>query len=778
MHPISLIRYIRIVTAILTPTFLSASVLYTGSQSTGGQRHVAVWVYFTDKPAGAAPTAVSSRALARRRTAGFRPAIGDADLPVSQTYINVIREMGGKLRHSLKWVNAASFLLPLHLLPETAELPFVKEITTVGKYRNPSVERSGSLGKKTASRTGFYGNAFNQLQMLDVPRAHDYLRYRFPGDEPGNGVRIAFFDSGFRLRHRCFSHLHERNAVIASYDFIDMDTSVADPDNVFNEYGHPYYSNDRHGSEVFGIVAAYDPPYYCGTAWGAEFLLARTENTFYDSALDREYELHSEEDNWAAAVEWAETRGADIISSSLGYRSDFQDTIILEFPDGSRDTIRDYSQHHLDGNTTIISRAAREAIERGVIVVSAAGNDGKSILTGDSSLNAPADVEDVISVGMITMNKGMATSSSKGPTADGRFKPDCVAPGFGPSIPNVYEYDDTRYSTTNYGTSFAAPFVSGICALILQAEPSLNPSQVREKLYRFCTHPRGTPRDNVFGRGIPDAFYSCMGEKEVYVSAIDTGGGPLTGAAFLDTNGDTLAVADSGGVGLFTLPGGLPDTFSVSEGSLKRDVPIDSLPAWKTLEPCTLSLTIRSRATIQPIPFCTLYYRIGTADFTWNCDSLGRFTIRNFYHLPLHISASADGFITDTVDFVLRDSIQVRTMLLEPDSGTPPPPDTVTPPVTDTILTVYPTILRRFKENSLTIRITFPEDDNPHRLKALIRSINGQLVWKADCTADVSPFTLSWDARSNGGAYAAPGTYILILYHNGKKIRKKFIITF
>src|SRR5262247_798565 len=82
-----------------------------------------------------------------------------------------------------------------------------------------------------------------------------------------------------------------------------------------------------------------------------------------------------EEDNWAAAAEWVEAMGADVISSSLGY-------LAFDRPYTS------YSDRDLDGETAISTKAANMAIARGVVVVNAAGNGGLSPVR--NTLIAPA----------------------------------------------------------------------------------------------------------------------------------------------------------------------------------------------------------------------------------------------------------------------------------------------------------------------------------------------------------------------------------------------------
>jgi subtilisin family serine protease len=299
--------------------------------------------------------------------------------------------------------------------------------------------------------------------------------------------------------------------VISTRDYVHRgDTLVHDPDSVVTNIKHVYYRSDNHGTQTLGLVAGYDPGAYMGAAWGARFMLARTE----DIAI----EARVEEDNWAAAVVWAESLGVQIISSSLGYR-EFDD------PDES------YGFKDMDGATTIVSRAAAGAVARGVIVVNSAGNEGNNV---SGTLSAPADVDGVVAVGAVDRSRALTMFSSSGPSYDGRMKPDLVAPGSGVPVLGPYVQQGSL-STTAYtassGTSFSAPIVSGILALILQANPGISPEEARERLYRSCSFAaRQQFADSKFGHGIPNALLAMMAEDEIFVKIVDSSGAPLIGA--------------------------------------------------------------------------------------------------------------------------------------------------------------------------------------------------------------------------------------------------------
>jgi subtilisin family serine protease len=330
--------------------------------------------------------------------------------------------------------------------------------------------------------------------MLNVPVVHAYVESELSA-APGTGVIIGLFDTGFRTKHACFSLFNTGGHMLADSDFIDNDETVSDPDSVANDPFNPYYHNDEHGSATLSLIAGYDPPRFAGVAWGARFILARTEDS---KVLNNgeEIEKHYEEDNWAAAMVWAESLGVDIVSSSLAYRDGFTP------PD------TDYTYNDMDGRTTIISKAAGMAVRFGVIVVNAMGNDGP----GPGTLDSPADVDSVISVGAVDANLNIASFSSRGPTSDGRVKPDCVAQGVSNAVPSIYGSDSISYWNES-GTSFATPLIAGLCALIKQTRPNDAPSVTRDRLLASCAFvPGQTAVDNVYGRGVPDAKLACLPE--------------------------------------------------------------------------------------------------------------------------------------------------------------------------------------------------------------------------------------------------------------------------
>jgi subtilisin family serine protease len=252
-------------------------------------------------------------------------------------------------------------------------------------------------------------------------------------------------------------------------DFVEGDTVVTDS-------AQP--GSFSHGTWTFGVLAANRPGTYVGAAFGAEFALARTEVHGSEQPTEMLY--------WAQAAEWADSLGADLISSSLGY---------FQFDD----PFPDYTYADMDGETTDITRAARIAAARGILVVNSVGNEGNKPWHW---LVAPADVngDSLIAVGAVDASGFAAPFSSYGPTADGRVKPDLAARGV--NNPLVGASGGSSAYTTADGTSFSAPLVAGLAACLWQARPSWTATEVIRALRETASR-AGSPNDRI-GYGLPN----------------------------------------------------------------------------------------------------------------------------------------------------------------------------------------------------------------------------------------------------------------------------------
>ena len=431
------------------------------------------WVFLTDKGVGESPSspeygkaveaarATASRA-ARKRRAKLGDDVGFIDLPVSENYVQTLASLDLSVRSRSRWLNAVGVEGDWRILEALSELPFVAGVRPILIRRAvfPPASPAPTLYRQPKT-DDIYGASRSQLESINaIPLLERGLT--------GSGVTVGLLDSGFDFSvHEAFGHLN----VIAKHDF------VFDDEDPSHQEGQDEVAAASHGSEVLSILAGYAPGELIGPAHNAAFLLAKTEWG--------EVEVRQEEDFWVEGLEWVEQHGADIVSTSLGYRW---------FDDNS-----DYLSEEFDGQTAVTTVAAQAAFERGVVVICSAGNEDSDYYPY-GSMSAPADGEDVIGVGAVDAQGVRATFSSTGPTADGRIKPDVCAMGV--SVRYVNYLSPDRFGNGS-GTSYAAPLVAAAAALLLESHPDWTAVELREALLRTATQ-AGNP-DNLRGYGSVDA---------------------------------------------------------------------------------------------------------------------------------------------------------------------------------------------------------------------------------------------------------------------------------
>jgi subtilisin family serine protease len=421
-----------------------------------------VWVFLRDR-AGAPPavTGISPRALSRRQVRGAGPLVTDADRDVSAAYVQRLTGEVTRVRHASRWLNAVSVDATAAQVAALRALPFVERVDLVARFqRRPERDSPAARASSTRrSRAAIdYGPSLGQLAQIGVPDLHAV-------GLSGEGVIVAVFDSGFdNLTHEAFASMK----ILARYDFVNGDLDVANGGD---------RGEGSHGTSTLSVLGGFADGMLVGPAYGAYFLLAKTEDTTRETPV--------EEDHWAAAAEWAEAAGADVISSSLGYL-----TYDAGFPS--------YTASQMNGDTAISTRAADLAAERGVVVVNSAGNSGFD--STRNTLGAPADGHGVIAVGAVDSTGLRASFSSVGPSADGRIKPDVAAQG--QAVLAAGSGTSSSYRFVN-GTSFSCPLTAGVAALLLQAHPEATAEQVRAAL-RASGSQSAAP-NNLLGWGIVNA---------------------------------------------------------------------------------------------------------------------------------------------------------------------------------------------------------------------------------------------------------------------------------
>lgn len=403
--------------------------------------------YTIDKP----EKFLSKRAIERRKKQGV--SINDSDLPISSTYINTIEKLGCTVVAKSKWLKTISIYCTDSLFVDKInELDFVDSTTFVwkGDTARTSVKELVRSKKRVEKPSTAYGYGETQIKTVNG----DFLHTE---GYKGKGMEIAVIDAGY-------SNLND----ILLLDNVSI---KGIKDFVFN--GNNIFQSSDHGLKVLSILAANRPNIFIGTAPQAKYWLLRSE--------DSRSEFPIEEDYFATAAEYADSVGVDIINASLGYHS-------FDPP------AKSYTQSQLDGKTAYITRAANMAASKGIFVEISAGNDGANPW---GKLAFPSDAENVLTVGAMASDSIIAYFSSRGPTADGRIKPDVVAMGLGTAaITSTGEIELVN------GTSFSGPVMTGLAACLWQSAPHLTSLELLDIIRKSSD--RYTNPDGVYGYGIPN----------------------------------------------------------------------------------------------------------------------------------------------------------------------------------------------------------------------------------------------------------------------------------
>ncbi|MBJ6109142.1 S8 family serine peptidase [Hymenobacter sp. BT523] len=426
------------------------------------RRHL---VYFRDK--AGTPYSVtqpqaflSARAIARRTKQGI--AVLPRDLPVNPAYVTQVKNLTGspQVVYTSRWFNAAVVACDSVTLARITALPIVRSAATLNRSQQkfspapapvqvPPVAARGTLATRAQ-----YGPAYQQDRQIGATAMHD-AGFR------GDGMHIAVFDAGFPGVNQipAMQPLFQENRLVATRNFVDGGKNV--------------YLRNSHGTNCVSAIAANQAGFYIGTAPKATFHLCITED------VNSEHPI--EEANWLAAAEYADSAGVDVISSSLGYTT-------FDAPS------RSYTYADMNGRTAISSRAATVAARVGMVVVSAAGNEGNNFWR---YISAPADADSIISVAAVDSMGNKAGFSSFGPSADGRIKPTLAAMGQAAAV-----LSPSGAAFRGNGTSYACPVLAGMVAGFWQANPTLTAQQVIAAL-RSTASQANNP-DNSLGYGIPN----------------------------------------------------------------------------------------------------------------------------------------------------------------------------------------------------------------------------------------------------------------------------------
>ncbi len=413
---------------------------------------------------------LSERALQRRAKQGI--AVTQTDLPVSACYIDSLKQMGFEVLNTSRWLNSAT----VRCLPDDIEklenIGFVKHSLVIPKeiVQDTAIDKgydletlfsflfqkknSEEIKSKYAAPVAYYGQAADQVGMMNGQALPD-RGFR------GKGMLIAVIDGGFYK----VDELSGFDSLRRTGRLREIKNFTPDTEDIWGE--------NNHGANVLSIISTNLPGRMIGSAPDADYVLLRSEE------VGKEYLV--EEDNWIAAVEYADSIGVDLITSSLGYS-----------------VFDDVSQNHchseLDGRTVRASQAATMAAARGMIVCVSAGNDGD---TQWKHVSIPADADSVLTIGAVDRKGQYASFSSVGHTADKRIKPDLTAMG----KETAYQNSMGNINTGN-GTSYSTPLLAGLIACLWQAYPDKGNMEIIDMVRRSADHFQQP--DSLYGYGIPD----------------------------------------------------------------------------------------------------------------------------------------------------------------------------------------------------------------------------------------------------------------------------------
>jgi len=410
---------------------------------------------------------LSARAIDRRQKASI-PII-EQDLPANPFYIDSLVKGGATVSFSSRWLNAVLIRMDDSLkMEELKKWSFVDSVAYLAPVKSKQKTKKTKAhakrvetGMQNAPGDMDYGASYTQQELIGLTDLHKMGYY-------GAGIQIAVLDNGFK----------GMNKMSVFDDFFDNGQLLGTKE-IANPKGDVFKAGS-HGTYVMTMMAAFQEGFLVGTAPEASYWLIHTE--------DNSYEYPIEEFNWTVGAEYADSAGADIITSSLIY-STFDDTSL------------NHTHSQLDGKTTIISRAAQTATEKGILVFNSAGNDAQKSW---HKIAFPADAKDVITTGAVDMNGVYAPFSSLGYTADGRVKPDIVAVGKGAQSVSI----NTGKIIGINGTSFSNPTIAGAAAVLRQANPQATTKAIRQAIRESAN--RYEFPDSLTGYGIPNFYLAHM----------------------------------------------------------------------------------------------------------------------------------------------------------------------------------------------------------------------------------------------------------------------------
>ncbi len=408
---------------------------------------------------------LSQRAIDRRVNQGIE--IVENDLPVNPQYMQGVADAGAIILNATKWLNGVTIYTESQTVVDNIlALPYVSSaLKLVNKesteeksfFKNESfgeIDLESFITERSTSELN-YGAAENQIDQINGIPLHN-MGYQ------GQGMVIAVLDGGFVgvQEHPVFDSLWANSQILGTRDFV-------------HPYDQDVFTESEHGKSVLSTIGANEPGQMIGTAPKANFWLLRSEDVMTENII--------EEYNWVSAAEFADSVGADVINSSLSYQD-------FDMPQW------DHSYEDLDGNSAPSTIGADMVTSKGVLVCNSAGNSGDSGFPWNA---APADADNILSIGAVNGSGIRAEFSSIGPTVDGRIKPAVMAQGSGTIVAR-----NTEGVGPGSGTSYSSPIIAGMSACLWQANPTMTVLEIQAAIKESAS--RADSPDNLYGWGIPD----------------------------------------------------------------------------------------------------------------------------------------------------------------------------------------------------------------------------------------------------------------------------------
>ncbi|NVM45475.1 MAG: S8 family serine peptidase [Candidatus Lokiarchaeota archaeon] len=315
-------------------------------------------------------------------------------------------------------------------------------------------------------------NSFNyyssKIEISSTYNAQDYIGLQdslWENGLTGKNITVAVIDTGIFGNHSAFTNDGKKlwsDRIIKYYDLITNSSDIPQ-------------DNNGHGTWVASILGGNCSDYQ-GVAPGVNLVILR----IFDSIGETNVSVFENAINWI--LQNKDIYDIRIVSMSFGAKPEADKLFEI----------------------INLQQIVRKLVDNGILVVAAAGNDGDPS-DGIGTINSPASEKKVVAVGGVDYDGEMYQLSSKGPSFEFTKKPDVCAPAVSIYGADTDFPDDYAFGS---GTSGAAPFVSGLAALMLEKKGTLTPLDLKNIL-SLTSYKTKNPRlvqDNTQGWGVIQGY--------------------------------------------------------------------------------------------------------------------------------------------------------------------------------------------------------------------------------------------------------------------------------